>query len=89
MNKIAIVGHSTRGKDIIKILKYLGGKMPYNTIFCGDNTYAYYFINNLGFIDMEINPVHMRDYKMYTLDTFLMDLIKSSYKSKNDVKEIY
>lgn len=79
MNKIAIAGHSTRGKDIIKILKYLGGKMPYNTVFCGDNTCAYYFINEHGFIDMEIDPLYMKDYRMYTLDTYLMDLIKSSY----------
>ena len=40
--KLAIKGHSTRGKEVIELLEMLGGKNCY--IFSGDDGYAYYVI---------------------------------------------
>lgn len=44
MNKIAIKGHHTRGNDVIKILKALGGNNYFD--FAGTIKTCYYFIDN-------------------------------------------
>ena len=41
---LAIQGHSTRGKEVIKILEMLGGVNPLN--YDGSNTKKYYFVKN-------------------------------------------
>ena len=41
--RLAIKGHSTRGKEIIELLEMLGGKNCYN--FSGFDDYAYYVID--------------------------------------------
>ena len=40
--KLAIKGHSTRGKEVIELLEMMGGNNIYN--FSGDDSYAYYVI---------------------------------------------
>lgn len=81
--KIAIQGHSTRGKEVIQILKSLGGKN--NNYLSGDSD-AYYYINN----DLEgIIQCHSQTYvnkycKKYTLEEFekvvIHDTISSACK---------
>lgn len=70
--KIAIQGHNTRGKDVIKIFESIGGinKLRLN----GDNSYAYYYINENNciknnYIDDELG-VNTQQYKLYTLEEF-------------------
>ena len=43
LKKLAIKGHISRGKEVIKLLEMLGGSNIHN--FSGDNSYAYYAIN--------------------------------------------
>ena len=67
--KIAIQGHPTRGKDVIKIFEFIGGinKSFYN----GRNPYAYYYIDENNFIDKEhVNDIDTQQYKFYTLEEF-------------------
>ena len=44
MSNIAILGHATRGKEVIEILEMLGGKNVYN--LTGDENMAYYILEN-------------------------------------------
>lgn len=68
MNKIAIQGHITRGKDIIKILENLGGK---NRFDCeGYNVALFYYINSWGFITCNFSKGMSEGYKYYTLEEY-------------------
>lgn len=49
MTTLAIIGHATRGKEIIKILEMLGGKNDKN--LDGGFLNSIYFINDNGYID--------------------------------------
>ena len=45
MANLAIKGHATRGKEVIEILKILGGKNQ-KYVYSGKDTLHYYFIDN-------------------------------------------
>lgn len=69
--KLAIKGHPTRGKEVLNLLKSLGGKiLPcYEWIF--EYEHIGYFIGTDSFI--ENDPVYIikdRKYKIYTLEEF-------------------
>ena len=63
--KIAIKGHPTRGKEVIQILKSLGGK---NTELKGTFP-SFYYINNKNEITIE-HETFLGGYKLYTLEEF-------------------
>ena len=67
--KIAIQGHPFKGKEVIEILKSLGGK----SIFTGlgfDEKY-YYYINPNGMIRESLITIKTKDeFKLYTLEEF-------------------
>lgn len=66
--KIAIQGHPTRGKEVIKTLENLGGKNRYKLF--GDSKVYYYFINKDKNIDIFSKYNVLSDYKRYTLEEF-------------------
>ena len=65
--KIAIQGHLSRGKEVIQILKSLGGKSREE--FTGNRWNQYYFINYNGDIDLNLK-INLLNYKFYTLEEF-------------------
>ena len=68
MAQLMIKGHSSRGKDVIKILEMLGGKyIPY---FNGTVADLVYYIRSEGWID-NMHEVSSADYIVFTLEEFL------------------
>ena len=68
MAKLAIKGHPTRGKEIIKILEMLGGKyIPYPNGTVAD---LVYYIRSEGWID-NMHEVSSADYIVFTLEEFI------------------
>lgn len=65
--KIAIQGHPTRGKEVIKILESLGGK---NTEKLEGTYKTFYYIDNKGEIGDDHRDNFPPIYKLYTLDEF-------------------
>ena len=65
--KIAIQGHPTRGKEVIQILKSLGGKDREE--LTGRRISHYYFINCNGDIDLNLR-INLLNRKLYTLEEF-------------------
>ena len=65
--KIAIQGHPTRGKEVIQILKDLGGKTREE--LTGRRLSQYYFINCNGDIDLNLR-INLLNHKLYTLEEF-------------------
>ncbi len=68
MAQLAIKGHPTRGKEVIEILKMLGGKT--HTTLGGNLTFRAYYIKSDGFIDYKHHSVFNKDI-MYSLEEFL------------------
>lgn len=68
--KIAIQGHLTRGKEVIKLLESLGGKKLY--YLNADDKYLVFFIDDNGYISClrYENPILKECYKIYTLEEF-------------------
>lgn len=66
--KIAIQGHSKRGKEVIQILESLGGKNEYDQL--GSNERFVYFINNIGCIYSVTPQMCSNERKIYTLEEF-------------------
>ena len=64
---IAIQGHPTRGKEVIQILKSLGGKDREE--LTGRRISHYYFINCNGDIDLNLR-INLLNRKLYTLEEF-------------------
>ena len=67
--KIAIQGHSTRGKEVIQILKSLGGKNTHKLCGNGKDYANYYHIDNCGIIAFS-SKCYLCNYKFYTLEEF-------------------
>lgn len=67
--KLAIIGHKTRGKEIINILKMLGGKRGEG--LAGDELFSWYYINSNGCIDYKHYSLFDGDTMMLTLEQFL------------------
>ena len=65
--KIAIKGHELRGKEVIQILKDLGGKTREE--LTGRRLSQYYFINCNGDIDLNLR-INLFNHKLYTLEEF-------------------
>lgn len=65
--KIAIQGHSTRGKEVIQILESLGGKSRGD--LTGRRFSQYYFVNCYGVIDLDLK-INLLHHKLYTLEEF-------------------
>lgn len=67
--KLAIRGHSTRGKEVIELLEMMGGKNIYNRD--GEaNAYSYYLYNNAILSD-RLSVVEDDDFEIFTLQDFL------------------
>ena len=68
--KLAIAGHATRGKEVIEIFLMLGGKNIHNLKGINDE---YYYIDNDGFIDSELDYIENWEEKfaLFTLEEFL------------------
>lgn len=69
MKKLAIKGHSIRGKEVIKLLEMLGGKNSRDAV--GTNDATYYFIDEGGIIDYSILIDEDDDYVVFTFEEFL------------------
>lgn len=70
---IAFVGHLSRGKEIIQILKSLGGKEMESQFarLYGTNEHYIYFISKHGYIICEELTIEYKDkYDLYTIEEF-------------------
>lgn len=68
MEKIAIYGHSTRSKDVIKTLESLGGKN--RSGHEGWNEFNGYYIGENNLIECDAPKNIPKDYKLYTLEEY-------------------
>lgn len=68
--KLAIKGHTTCGKEVIKILEMLGGYNKYNME--GNQEFGFsYIINNNDDNNIECRCVSRDEFKIFTLEEFL------------------
>lgn len=68
--KLAIKGHPTRGKEVIKLLEMLGGKQSVILPVKGNDSTKYYFIEN-GRIAHSPFTISIKNHSMvYTLEEF-------------------
>ena len=70
--RLAIKGHPTRGKEVIKLLEMMGGKNPDN-VYSGKDNYHFYFIDETGYITTKLYPDCSwikSTYQIYTLNEF-------------------
>ena len=65
--KLAIKGHSTRGKEVIELLEMMGGC---ECGYCGGGTGFYYYISQFGNIEASCKPTDFDTYIVYTLEEF-------------------
>mgnify|MGYP006361149161 CR=1 FL=1 len=79
--KLAIIGHQTKGKDVIEILKMLGGKDE--SYWKGKNPLLAYYIDDRGKIDYINNCNPNENILRYTLEEFLE---KYPYKIGNMIR---
>lgn len=71
MAQLAILGHATRGNEVIELLKMLGGKDE-KGIYHGNYINYAYLITKYNFIDFVIDTSKiLRGYKFFTLEDFL------------------
>lgn len=68
MCNIAIQGHPTRGKDVIKILESLGGNNKLD--LKGNQSTGYYYLNNDNIIICEFHSCIIGKYTCYTLEKY-------------------
>ena len=75
--KLAIQGHSTRGKEVIELLKMMGGTNPFsnNGELLGNKENCYYYISKNApskYISWNyIGPEEIDKYEIFTLEEFL------------------
>lgn len=67
--KIAIQGHPTKGKEVIRILESLGGKNTHALYGNGKDYEYYYHINSCGTIALSLK-YDLHNCKLYTLEEF-------------------
>lgn len=82
MAQLAIKGHATRGKEVIEILKMLGGKD--DNYYCGEFIDKIYFINDDGYIESCYRMQHL-EYFQLSLEEFLE---KFPYKVGDKVQDL-
>ena len=68
-NKLAIKGHSTRGKEVIELLEMLGGSNVHKHMGINDETF--YYINDTTGIDCDQTLWNNNRYTIFTLEEFL------------------
>lgn len=70
--KLAIKGHPKRGKDVLNLLKSLGGKERDHTHWSYEYKENLYYINKDGEIDYGFgrNTLYQTTHKIYTLEEF-------------------
>lgn len=92
MAKLAIIGHATRGKEVIGTLKMLGGKNDNHC--CGKFINRIYFINENGYIESCDRTQHL-DYLQLTLEEFeekfphkVGDEVSSKYLKNYKIEKI-
>jgi hypothetical protein len=70
--KLAIKGHKERGKDVLNLLKSLGGKERDHTQWSYEYKENLYYINKDGEIDYGFgrNTLYQTTHKIYTLEEF-------------------
>lgn len=66
--KLAIKGHATRGKEVIELLKMLGGC---DSGYGGLGVHYYYYISQFGNIEGSSEPYKFNTYIVFTLEEFL------------------
>jgi hypothetical protein len=81
MANLAIKGHPTRGKEVIEILKMLGGKIRRDRL-AGNELFSWYYINGNGYIDYKHYSL-FNDTTVFTLEQFEE---KFPYKIGDEVK---
>ena len=69
MARLAIKGHVTRGKEVIEILKMLGGKISDEQLY-GTVTHYRYYIQGNGYIGLEHYSL-LNNVVVFTLEEFL------------------
>lgn len=84
MTQLAILGHETRGKEVIEILEMLGGKLSRQ--LSGGASSSGYYISSDGKIDYKFSSCFNDDVIQFTLEEFLE---KFPYKVGDRVKTIY
>lgn len=84
--RLAIKGHSKRGKEVLNILKSLGGKEATTVRWSYSYKENFYCINENGHVDYHYaqNPVYQTTYKIYTLEEF-----EAKYPYKVGEKVLY
>ena len=68
--RLSIKGHPTRGKEVIELLKMMGGDNIYSH-WNGDQENMQYFINEQGNIDNWCLMANRINYEVFTLEEFL------------------
>ena len=66
--ELGIIGHETRGDEVIKILEMLGGKNLYSLTGCVDN--QFYIMDNVIY-SLYIGPDEIKGYEIFSLEKFL------------------
>lgn len=69
--ELGIKGHSTRSKEVIKLLEMLGGKNHCNLIGDDDRFFYYIYINDNYIYNSYIGPEELNGYKIFSLEEFL------------------
>ena len=81
MKNIAILGHRTRSKDIIKILESLGGVNTQN--YECNSTRLYYYVNDANYIESHSWACLDKKYKTYTLEEYEQKLLNTMETKRN------
>lgn len=66
--KLAIKGHSTRGKEVIELLEMLGGKNIHNLY--GNNSFEYY-VSGHAILNDRLSIIEDDDFVIFNLEEFL------------------
>lgn len=87
---LAIKGHATRGKEVIKIFEMLGGE---NLYWCSGKSELYYFFIINGEINYDVDKHLVGKYTTFTLEQFLEKFPykvgdKVIYGTSRDIGEI-
>ena len=80
MAKLAIIGHNTRGNEVIKILEMLGGENLYNKSCSNDSLFCYISDEN-RICELPISESY-RDFVLFTLEEFIE---KHPYEVEDEV----
>ena len=71
--ELGIIGHETRGEEVVKILETLGGKNHYKLKLTGDDENHFYYITNhyKDINNSHIGPDEIKGYEIFSLEGFL------------------